>query len=157
VLEPEHVELLESPCALIVGTVDADLVPDATRGWGAALEADGARIRVLLASNAERALANLAGEGRIALTATNMVTYSSVQVKGRAVAIGPVDADDTIRFDRFCAGVVRTIAEIEGASEDLVRRMIPPGIVACTMTVDEVFDQTPGPAAGNRLAPVDVR
>ncbi len=27
-------ELLESPCALIVGTVDADLRPDATRGWG---------------------------------------------------------------------------------------------------------------------------
>jgi hypothetical protein len=30
-------------------------------------------------------------------------------------------------------------------------RMEPSGVVACVMTADEMFDQTPGPGAGKRL------
>ena len=46
---PELAALLESPCSLIVGTVDADGLPDASRAWG--LEVlDDRHLRVLLST-----------------------------------------------------------------------------------------------------------
>ena len=58
-IEPEIVELLESPCSLIVGTVDADGLPDATRGWGVEVLDEAPGCGCLLSANAETTLANL--------------------------------------------------------------------------------------------------
>jgi len=154
VIEPEAAELLESPCAMIVGTVDGDGLPDATRGWGfEVLGPDHAR--VLLSSNATATLENLRTTGVIALTVTHFATLVSYQLKGRASAIDPASAEDRIRFDRFCAGCVHALHEAHGTPVEMIERLKPPGIVAVVMTVDSVFDQTPGPAAGAKLAPVE--
>jgi hypothetical protein len=152
VIEPEIVELLESPCAQIVGTVDDDGLPDASRGWGALVHDDGRRIRLLVASNAATTIRNLRTTGRIAFTATQFLTLRSVQVKGIAVAVEDPDEDDRARFTQFCAGCARALHEIDDTPEELVSRMVPSDVVACVMTVDELFDQTPGPGAGTRLA-----
>jgi hypothetical protein len=154
VIEPEAVELLESPCAMIVGTVDADGLPDATRGWS--LEVVGpSEIRVLLSSNATTTLDNLATTGTFALTVTHFMTFVSYQLKGRAVRTEPATAEDRIRFDAFCAGCVTAIHEGDGTPEELIWRLVPPGLVACIVAVDSVFDQTPGPTAGAKLAPTE--
>jgi hypothetical protein len=154
VIEPEAAELLESPCAMIVGTVDVDGLPDATRGWG--LEVTGpCEVRVLLSSSAATSLENLATTGAFALTVTHFTTFVSYQLKGHAVRVEPTTPQDRIRFDAFCAGCVRAIHEGDGTPEELIWRILPPGIVACTATVDSVFDQTPGPAAGAKLAPME--
>jgi hypothetical protein len=154
VIEPERRQLLESPGALVVGTVDESRLPDATRGWGLEVLDDGAAVRVLLASNASATLANLRATGRIAVTATDIPTFESVQVKGRASSVEAPTAADRERFARFCDGVVKIVAEIDGTTEDMVARMIPVDVVACVVAVEEMFDQTPGPSAGTRLAPV---
>jgi predicted pyridoxine 5'-phosphate oxidase superfamily flavin-nucleotide-binding protein len=154
VIEPEAAELLESPCAMIVGTVDADGLPDATRGWGfEVLEPDEAR--VLLSSNATITLDNLRTTGVIALTVTHFSTLVSYQVKGRASSIEPATAEDRIRFDTFCAGCIHDLHEIDGTAVELIERLRPPGIIAVLISVESVFDQTPGPAAGAKLAPVE--
>jgi hypothetical protein len=151
-IEPEVAALLESPCSLLVGTVGTDGLPDATRAWGVdVLGPD--RVRVLLASNAERTLANLGGGGEMALTATHFLTFVSWQLKGRVTALGDATASDRIHLDTFCAGCVRLIHESDGTPEEIVWRLFPVGIVACEMQVDQVFDQTPGPHAGTRVAP----
>ncbi len=139
---------------MIVGTVDADGLPDATRGWG--LEVTGpCEVRVLLSSSAATSLENLATTGAFALTVTHFTTFVSYQLKGRAIRTDAATAEDRIRFDTFCAGCVRAIHEADGSPEELIWRLLPPGIVACIVTVDSVFDQTPGPAAGAKLAPVE--
>jgi hypothetical protein len=154
VIEPDAKELLESPCAMIVGTVAADGLPDATRGWG--LEVTGrCEVRVLLSSHATTSLENLATTGAFAVTVTHFTTFVSYQLKGHAQRTEPATAEDRIRFDTFCAGCVRAIHEADGTPEDLIWRILPPGIVACVVTVDSVFDQTPGPAAGAKLAPTE--
>lgn len=152
-IEPEVAELLESPCSLLVGTVSTGGVPEATRGWSVVLHSPD-RLRVLLADNAARTLGHLEGGGRMALTATHFLTLVSWQLKGRATAIEPATATDQIRFDAFCAECVRILHESEGAPEEVIWRMVPPGIVACEMAVEQVYDQTPGPEAGARIAPV---
>ena len=65
-IEPEVAELLESPCSLIVGTVDADGLPDATRG-GASRSSGPDRVRVLLAADATARSPTSRDGGRIAL------------------------------------------------------------------------------------------
>jgi len=155
VIEPEVVAQLESPCSLLVGTVSQDGLPDAIRAWGVdVLGPD--RLRVLLAADATRARANLAAGGRIALTTTNFLTMVSWQLKGRATLVQDATAADRIHFDEFCAGCLQILEPIHETPAATIARMIPAGVVACEMVVEQVFDQTPGPDAGARVAPLGV-
>jgi hypothetical protein len=151
-IQPEVAELLESPCSLLVGTVASDGCPDAVRAWGLVLLAPD-RVRLLLSANAERTIANLAGGGRMALTATDFVTMTSWQLKGRAATVEPATAADRIRFDAFCAGCLAILAPLHAVPEERIARMMPADVVACELVVEQVFDQTPGPGAGARVAP----
>jgi hypothetical protein len=152
-IEAEVAAQLESPCSLLVGTVSPDGVPEATRGWGVEV-LDANRVRVLLSSNAERTFANLAADGRMALTTTHFLTLVSWQLKGCAGTVQAPTPADRIRHDAFCTGCVRTIHEGDGTPEAVVWRLAPPGIVVCELVVEQVFDQTPGPEAGACVAPV---
>lgn len=152
-IEPEVTELIESPCSLIVASADADGLPDAIRGWGVdVLGPD--RVRVLLAADAERTLANLADGGRIALTTTHFITAVSWQLKGVATAIEAASPADRIRFDAYCSGCLQILSAAQDMPEAVIARLIPADVVACEMVVEQVFDQTPGPGAGARVAPV---
>jgi hypothetical protein len=153
VIDNDAAELLESPCSMIVGTVAPDGLPDATRGWGLVVE-DPCTVRFLLAANADQTFANLEATGVLALTVTNFATLVSYQLKGRARRVEPATAEDRIRFERFTEGCTAILHEIEHAPPELTRRIVPSGVVACVMDVAQVFDQTPGPAAGALLAPV---
>ncbi len=105
--------MLESPVSLIVGTVGADGLPDAGRAWGAEV-IDGDRVRVLLSANAAITRRNVERGGAIAVTATHFSTNESVQLKGHAESIEEPTPADRIRFDRYCAGAARAIAELDG-------------------------------------------
>ena len=150
-IDPEIVELMESPCSLIVGTVDDDGLPDATRGWGVQVLDGGTQVRLLLSANAQVTIANLRSTGRIALTATHFLTLHSVQVKGSALTVEEPNDADRERFAKFWADCARTLHEVDGTPEETITRMVPSDVVACIMTVDDLFDQTPGPEAGTRL------
>jgi hypothetical protein len=152
VIEPDIIELMESPCSLIVGTVDANGLPDATRGWGLQVLDGGSQVRLLLSANAEVTRANLRDTRRIALTATDFATMHSVQVKGAALAVEDATDADRARFEKFWADCARTLHELDGTPEATIARMVPSGVFACIMTVDDLFDQTPGPEAGTRLS-----
>src|SRR4029077_6656815 len=123
VIGSEVAELLESPCSLIVGTVDAEGRPDASRAWGVEV-LDDRHLRVLLSTQAPVTRRNVEAGGAIAVTATHFSTFESVQVKGRATQVGEVTAVRRIRFERYCAGATRAIAESDGTPEELVRRFV---------------------------------
>ena len=150
-IDPEIVELMESPCSLIVGTVDDDGLPDATRGWGVQVLDGGSQVRLLLSASAKATMANVRSNGRIALTATDFITMHSVQVKGAALVVGDATDADRARFERFWVDCARTLHEIDDTPVATITRMVPSGVYACIMTVDDLFDQTPGPEAGTRL------
>jgi hypothetical protein len=152
VITAETAELVESPCSLIVGTVDASGLPDASRAWGAEAIDDG-HMRVLLSTQAEVTRRNVERGGRVAVTATHFFTFESVQLKGVAIRIEEATPADRIRFDHYCSGAAAAIAESDGTPLERVMRFVTAGIYACTMTVEAVFDQTPGRSAGAQLAP----
>jgi hypothetical protein len=157
ILTTEAAALLESPCSLIVGTVDPDGRPEAARGWSLHLTEGHGRARLLLSAAAPRTRDNLERTRVIAVTGTDVPTNVSVQVKGRALALEPeTDADRerrTAYLDRFL-GIV---AETDGSPIALLRRLEPREFYAVVLSIDAAYDQTPGPRAGRSLLETDAR
>lgn len=149
-IEPEVAALFEGPSALVVGTADAAAQPEAVRAWGVEV-VGGAQMRILLAADASATLANLAGNGEIAVTATDVMTNRSIQVKGRARATEPVSDADLARHSAYMDGFFRVVHESDGTPYELMERLRPGPQVALVISVETVFDQTPGPAAGRSL------
>jgi hypothetical protein len=152
VLSPETTAFVEGGAALIVGTVSADGVPTATRGWGlTVLSAETGACRLLLDSNAEHALANLAATRSIAVTCADVATFYSVQLKGEIVLLEPPTDADRERsndyVDAFFGAVIRT----DGRDLASLHQLRPNDIVASIVRFAEIFDQTPGPGAGAAL------
>ena len=145
--------MLEGPASTIVATVDGAGRPHATRAWGTWSLRDGTRVRFLLPAADERAFADIAQTGRVALTATVVDTLRSVQVKGVAARVeGPATADDRLLHERYATSFFRTVHDTDGSSIDALQHMLPPALVAVECEVDAVFDQTPGPTAGAPLS-----
>ncbi len=149
----ELVSFLESGCALIVGTVDNDGAPLATRGWGLTVvpEADTDQLRLLLDADDHLARRNIAAGARIAITACSVPTLRSQQLKGRVVAADECDVRDRVRAERYCEAFYDDILQTDGTPRALTNRFTPARYFACTVAVDDIYDQTPGPEAGTRI------
>jgi hypothetical protein len=95
--------------------------------------------------------ANLEQNGAVAVGFSPPTIARAVQLKGVATVVGEPDAADLERVERHLRSFVAE-AERIGAPPELARRMfVGAGLVAVQFSIDEVFDQTPGPTAGRRL------
>ena len=150
-IRTEEANLLESAGSSIVGTVDRDGMPDAARAWGTWVGDGG--VRFLLSASASRSLDNLRGVGLLALTVTEVRTLRSVQVKGRATRVEDATEEDLAATARYSERFFTNVHEADGSPIEALQRLLPRAFVAVECTVDAVFDQTPGPSAGLRLAP----
>ena len=148
-IRTDHAELLEPDAAVIVGTVDGDGNPDSGRGWAPVL--DGDQLVVLLDAGAEVAVANARAGRRIAVTSANVRNYRSVQLKGRVDAVEEPDDDDRERFRTHVDALLAAIHAMQQTPFEVLRRLVPSRVVRVTVTVEAVFDQTPGPTAGAAL------
>ena len=153
VFDAETVAFLHSGCALIIGTVEPGGKPRAGRGWGLrVLDGEAPTLRLLLDADDDVTIANVAAGQAIAVTATSVRTLSSTQLKGRALGVEPMTPEDEARAVEYCRRFFADIVETDGTDPSLPERMVPMGYVACTFEVTEVFDQTPGPGAGQPVA-----
>jgi hypothetical protein len=154
-LEPDLVTLLESDGVILVGTVAADGLPEASRGWGLTVrtDADPPEIRLLVPAAATRARENLEATGRIAVTVTDVETLRSAQVKGRVTRFEPATAADARAHERSFAALSDALHRVDATDPVLFQKMKPGELTVVVATAEEVYDQTPGPAAGVRLAP----
>lgn len=157
-LDADLIEHLQSDGTLIVGTVDETGIPDAVYGW--ALEvldpAAGAgppTVRFLVPERAARTRTNLEATGRVAATVTDVVTLRSAQLKGRVVGFDTPSAADERRCRRRFDAVAARIHADDGTPLEVLANFRPGRVYGVTVSVEEVYDQTPGPVAGTRLAP----
>jgi hypothetical protein len=140
---------LEPGVAMLGASADDDLVPEAFRAYAPSWDSSG-RVRALISSDAGSTLATVKPGSWLCFTFVDM-TLRSVQVKGRAVSgpepPGPADVQRMRRYlEKFFAAV-----ETRGVSRALVEAHRPVAVFAVTITVEEMYDQTPGPTAGTRL------
>jgi hypothetical protein len=152
VISTEVANLLESGASLVVGTVDGSGLPDATRAFGAWVLHGPERVRILLATASTRAIENLEAGGRIALTASDVPTNHSLQVKGRALRVEPATPDDLELNAEYIRSFFDKVHETDAIDIELLRKMVPTAYVAVELEVEAVFDQTPGPTAGRCIS-----
>lgn len=144
---------LEGGCALIVGTVAPDGTPHAGRAWALDVVDDGptATVRLLLDVDDERTLEHVAAGGAMAITATDVRTLRSMQLKGRARGLDPARADDHDRMARYIDAFFDDIVATDATDPAVLETFRPHGPVACLADVHEWYEQTPGPGAGARV------
>ena len=147
VIDEALAAFLERGCAMIVGTVAPDGAPHASRAWGCSV-LDPTTIRLLL-DDSDAALRHHVGEGgRLAMTSADVRTLRSVQLKGRVTAVEQAGAADLERCARHNDELFTDILETDFYPRELSERMVPPAYVVVVVSVEEVYDQTPGPGAG---------
>ncbi len=144
---------LESGCGLLVGTVSLDGEPYASRGWGLDVLDVGppALVRLMLDAEDERTLEHVSAGGAIAITAANVLTLRSMQLKGRARGMDSATPDDRARVERYVREFHADVEATDFVTWELFQQFFPVDCVACLVDVHEAFDQTPGPGAGARV------
>jgi hypothetical protein len=147
VFEPESAEFIARGTALLVATVSSDGEPHACRAWGADV-VDTATVRILLDAADTTAIEHLASDGAVAITATDVRTLRSLQMKGRSLGLQPGTSTDGERARRYYEAFFADVVATDGSDPRLLHRLVPGGYVVCEIEVDALYDQTPGPGAG---------
>jgi hypothetical protein len=156
-LPDDLVRMADTGVIVIVGTRDADRVPEVTRGWGVRALPECDALEICVSSRVcGRTLANLADNQQIAVTITSPSSYRSFQVKGRAIetrSITPSDLERITRHQRAFTDEVVAVGMPEPSAVRLssIEMEDEPEITNIRVIVEAVFNQTPGPGAGTRL------
>lgn len=151
VVSEELRELIESGVAVSVATADAAGHPHLNTGWGPRIGADGTTASVFIDRARMAPTADdLETTGRIAMTVGDPVSYRSVQLKGTALAVSDPGDEDREWVRRHREAFMVSIALI-GDPPALGRNMWTDEVVRIDFTVEQAFDQTPGPDAGRPL------
>ncbi|WP_119293031.1 pyridoxamine 5'-phosphate oxidase family protein [Azohydromonas sediminis] len=152
---PAQAALMAGPVSIIVGSRDAALRPHLMRAVGCRLDEDRRRVTVLMsAAGSGEVLADLRANGMVAVVFSEPSSHRTLQVKGRDATVGPCGADDAAHAERHLRGFVDEIGHIGFAAVVAHTLLAHQGdLVAVRFTVDEAFEQTPGPSAGEPLPP----
>ncbi len=142
---------LEEGRSVIVGTVDARGIASCCRGI--ALRANdeiGSVTLFVPAATAREVVANAATNRKVAVATSAPLDHSTVQLKGTATDIRIAREDERVfveeRFRAFAA-----ILEQTGLPRRVSARVNHWPAFAIDIMVEEVYDQTPGPGAGELL------
>ena len=151
-ISADLVPFIESGVSILIGTRDANLVSECSRGLGARVEPGNAEITTFVSEPiAGRTLENVAGNHRIAVCFTRPIDHYSIQVKGRVLEVREASADELELVDRYRGAVARTLAEI-GLPTRFTMRIASRPCWAVRFSAESMFVQTPGPGAGDPMA-----
>jgi hypothetical protein len=143
--------ILEDTGTILVGTRDAHLIPEITRGWGPTILPDRHTIDLCISLSAgAKTLNNLQDQEEIAVTFHHTVNYKTVQLKGRFLDSGDLTAQDWESFERQ-KKVLTEQAKVHRIPLDIGLRILPLDPVRIRFVVQQAFEQTPGPRAGSAL------
>jgi Pyridoxamine 5'-phosphate oxidase len=148
---------VERGTSVMVGTRDAELVPELVRAWGPRVSPDGKTITVCVAAAAGvRTIENLRDNARVAVTFALPVNSNAIQVWGRCVGTGPADRDDLVAIHEHRETFARVNTGIgvpRPFIEALWQRELAgsPEMITIRLVAEQIFNQTPGPDAGSSL------
>lgn len=142
---------LQQGIGIYIGTRNAALEPNGARCIAARVELDGAQIVVYLADvAAARILPDLETTGQAAVTFGRPVDERAVQVKGLFVASRPARDDERATLESQWEGFTRQL-EMIGVARQARGAWPKWPATAITLKPTALFEQTPGPAAGQAL------
>jgi hypothetical protein len=145
-------EHLASGVVMYVATRDRSLFPESMFAMGARIDCERGVVTVFLPrATAASTLANLEDNGQIAVALTRPSDHKSFQIKGRSLAVREGAAADRDLQSVHRAALTEQFASV-GVPRCLTRRIGWWPSVAVDIELHEIFAQTPGPRAGERVA-----
>jgi hypothetical protein len=151
-IQGELAAFVQEGVGIYIGTRNAALEPNGARALAALLERDGEHLVIYVADvAAARILPDLHGNGHAAVTFGRPVDERACQVKGTFIAARAARDDERPTLDAQWDNFSRSL-EMIGVPH--VARSAWPRWPATAITLGPtaVFEQTPGPKAGNQLA-----
>lgn len=143
--------ILEDAGTILVGTRDATLTPEITRGWGPTILPDGHTIDLCISLSAgAKTLENLRDHEEVAVTFHQTVTYKTVQLKGRFLESGEPTPQDWESVERQ-KNILTEQAKVHGIPMSIGSRLFACDLIKLRFVVEQAFEQTPGPGAGGTL------
>jgi len=144
--------MMRSGVAVIVATRDDGLRPEVVRAWGPAVTADGSLLTLCVPAPPDSATrSNLEANGETAVSFVSAVNYRSLQVKGRAVSWSEPTSEQLGLLEEHVLAFAGNVRHL-GHELSQIRNFVQPlGHLAVTVSVREVYNQTPGPDAGMSL------
>jgi hypothetical protein len=141
----------------VLGTRTAENVPQSHRTFGFIAAADGKSLRLFVPHFSLGGLAEaIADNGRGAINLGHSVSHETYQLKGTASALEDATESDRAHFAVYLERLVAA-AVAKGMPEPLIRSLVQPPKKVVTLTVEDIFLQTPGPGAGSRLSEVEAK
>jgi hypothetical protein len=148
---------LEGGVSVVVGTRDADLVPEITRAWGLLVSKDRKSISLCVPfATSQKTFDNLAGNGQMTVCCALPTSYKTVQLKGLCISTADPSRADLAAVKRHREAFGRMNNRIgfpRQQSEIFWRKELEtsPALIKLRFVPEQIFDQTPGPEAGSRL------
>jgi hypothetical protein len=145
-------EAVEGGRSVFVGTSDADGVPSCCRGIAVTTKDDFETVTVYVpAATAQETMANLATTRRMAVCCSEPLSHRTIQIKGvtRGVKLAPPGDEMMVRqrWQEF-----EEVLDAIGLPRRVTHRIAHWPAFAIEMSVEQIFEQTPGPKAGVPLA-----
>lgn len=151
VISDDLLELFASGVDVYIATRDRELMPESVLGMGIRVHPDRRTVTVYVPT-AEGAvtLANLADNAQVAATLCHPPTHRTVQIKGRCTGLRDSTESDRELQEIFRAAMVASFAVV-GVPRALTRGLPWWPSKAVDFEVSDVYTQTPGPGAGERM------
>jgi predicted pyridoxine 5'-phosphate oxidase superfamily flavin-nucleotide-binding protein len=151
IISDELARFLASGLSVTVGTRDDELQPDVAVAWAARVLDDRSHVLIYLAREAAKAMArNLKRHPEIAVAFDLPTTQRACQVKGVFVSTRPAKAQERAEVERQAHAFNNDLAGI-GITNSMVAGWTLWPCAVIEFRVTELFEQTPGPGAGEPL------
>lgn len=152
-LSAAHAAFMPRRTSMSIATRDANNRPVVARVFGCRVSADRRTVTIFLNPlHSPLALQCLRETGVIALAVTRPTTHETLQMKGRVTAITPLQAGDGEEMAAYLGSIFEELAPM-GYSREFMRGVfgMPGECVAVSFEPAALFNQTPGPHAGEKL------
>jgi len=152
-LDPQKLQrFVEGGISVFVGTVDADKIPTTCRAIALTTKDNFETVTVYVpAATAQETIANVATTRRVAIAATEPLSHGSIQIKGVSLGVRLAPPSDE-QFVRSRLHQFADALDQFGQPRRVTHRIAHWPAFAIEVSVEQVFDQTPGPKAGAAIA-----
>ena len=150
-------DFIRGPVSVLAASHDAQLTPNLSRAVGCTLDVEANNFVVFLAASRSAALLDdLRANRRIAVVLSRPSTHESLQIKADDAEVMALPMSARTLVDDYHARMIAETGAL-GLSLAAVQALFsvePDDIVAVRCTPQAIFEQTPGPNAGNLLQAV---
>lgn len=152
-LSPRIITFLAQTLASEAAACSPDFIPASSRAYAARVE--GERIKLFVERQlGSELIQNLLSSNQIAVVFCLPEGEQAIQIKGTDIQITPSTAEDLPRIQAYCDDFVDTVCPL-GYMRPFLAAYIAcdtSQAIAISFTPTDVFEQTPGPLAGQQVA-----